>query len=136
MTGTPLLVAVGANVVAALVVAGSWLAAAGRVRVVDQLTWLSVGSLAVLVAAAADAALVVALRRRVGARVTDLRSWAAPPSPGADGRGSLVVAPPASVVWVVVEGGRLAHEPTCALAAGKPVHPAPVDAPACPVCRQ
>lgn len=130
--------AVAVNAAALVVIATGWFQAAGEVRLVDQLPPLALAGAALLVAAATDAAVVVALRRAVRSRARRLSGWAVPSVPlppvlvsaPADERGDATAGPS-----VTVAGGRLAHRTDCALTAGKPTRRASATADRCQVCR-
>lgn len=127
-------VATGAlNAVAFSIVAVAWFAAAGHVRVADQLAALSWAGAAAALAAAADIVLIVGVRHAVRQRARAVSAWAPVNVDHADGLAAAVTAPAGELV-VVAAGGRLAHVGSCPLVAGKATVAASAAA-RCAVCQ-
>ena len=128
MTRTDRLV-VAANLTALAVLAWTWSAAAGEVRIADQLLWASVATIAAAGVSVADVSYLLVLRRRLldGRLALDLPERAA----------AEAARPAPAGPTVVVAGGTKAHLPDCLLVAGKPVQAADehrADRARCPVC--
>lgn len=97
------------HVVALAVIVGSYWKSSGQAHPADQLTWLNLSVVAMLVAGGADA-LFFARGHRAAARVRRALFVPAP-----------TVGPaPAPDRWVAIRGGRRFHRSDCAFVAGKP----------------
>ncbi|HVW33381.1 MAG TPA: hypothetical protein VHL53_12640, partial [Acidimicrobiia bacterium] len=127
-TGRQLIRLLGLQAVAATLLVLAWLNASDRLRLEQQLGALNLGAAGVVVAGLANAAWLVAGRRRVNDAIVELTSAPPPAQPAP-------AAPPVAGTWVTVPGtGRRRHRPDCPLVAGKATGPAPTAAPVCGVC--
>ena len=120
---------IGANTVALLVLAGAWSAAAGEVRISDQLLWASVATVAAAAVSVADVSYLLVLRRGLlaGRLALDLP----------EGNAVRPAMPEPTGPTVVVAGGTRSHRSDCLLVTGKPTQAAEDEGPGgnrCSVC--
>lgn len=129
------LAAAALNAVAFAVLAAAWFAAAGHVRLANQLPALSWAGAAAALAASADVVLVVGARHAVRQRARAVSAWAPAVVDLGDGPGA-PAAPAAAdgALVVVAAGGQLAHLRDCPLVAGKATVAARTEA-RCAVCQ-
>ena len=108
-----LVILVGSNAVAAVMLVVAWAGAADTPALRDQLGWLNLAVLAGVLSAATDASWLLAGRRAVGQRRRRLLPDVI------DSIRSSATATVSVGVWLWVPGTRRAHRAGCSLAAGK-----------------